>query len=109
MLSIEVHIVSNGRLLSLDDVTDLVAGKVANRLSLELKERSVPPSEVTRSDSRKAVGINEAARMLGIGRSTLWNLISEGRSRVVRLGRRVLIPMAVINAALRDGTSVTRK
>jgi len=41
MLGIEVQFLSNGRRISLDDIANLVAEKVANRIVPDLKERVV--------------------------------------------------------------------
>lgn len=38
-----------------------------------------------------AVSINQAARALGIGRSTIYKLINEGRLETIKIGRRQLI------------------
>lgn len=48
------------------------------------------------------VGVNEAAAMLSIGRNLVYNLISEGRLKVIKLGRRTLITTASINLLLED-------
>lgn len=41
------------------------------------------------------VGVRDAARELGIGRDAAYQLVREGRLRVVRVGeRRLLIPRA---------------
>jgi len=45
------------------------------------------------------VGINEAAKMLGISFRTLSLYVSQKRIRVVRFGRRVLAPMKVLERA----------
>jgi excisionase family DNA binding protein len=37
------------------------------------------------------VSVEDAARMLGIGRSSMWNLIRYGNIGVRRIGRRTLI------------------
>ncbi len=39
---------------------------------------------------------DEAARVLGIGRSTLYALIASGELPVVRIGRATRIPMAAL-------------
>jgi len=44
----------------------------------------------------RLLSIPEAAVALGLSRSALYNLIGSGRVRVVRLGRRVVIPSSVI-------------
>jgi len=36
--------------------------------------------------------IQSSTRILGIGRSSLYGLIAEGQIRIVKIGRRTLIP-----------------
>jgi len=38
------------------------------------------------------LSVREAARLLGLGRDSTYQLIREGRLRAVRIGRRLLIP-----------------
>lgn len=38
------------------------------------------------------VGVREAARELGVGRDTAYELVRTGRLRSVSVGRRILIP-----------------
>lgn len=42
--------------------------------------------------------VTEAARMLSVSRSHLYELISEGRVPVVRLGKSIRVPRAAIEA-----------
>ena len=37
------------------------------------------------------MSINDATKALGIGRTTLYSLIAQGRVEVVKLGRRTLV------------------
>ena len=53
----------------------------------------------------KAVGINEAARLLGIRPPTLRVAVKDGRIRIVRIGRRVLVPIESIEKEVREGIS----
>ena len=48
-----------------------------------------------------AVPINEACRIVGIGRTLLYSLISKGQLATVTIGRRRLVLMASIEALLR--------
>ncbi|QEE22672.1 helix-turn-helix domain-containing protein [Youhaiella tibetensis] len=48
------------------------------------------------------VGIAEAARIMGIGRSKLYTEISEARLKVRKAGKRTLIAVADIEAWCRD-------
>jgi excisionase family DNA binding protein len=43
-----------------------------------------------------AVSVSEAAKALGVGRTSVYNLINEGRLEVFKLGRRTLIKTASI-------------
>ncbi|UNC14057.1 helix-turn-helix domain-containing protein [Acidiphilium multivorum] len=43
-----------------------------------------------------AVSINSAAKALGIGRSSVYSLIKEGRLEVIKIGRRTLLTTASI-------------
>lgn len=40
------------------------------------------------------VSINDAAKLLGLGRSTIYRLLREGKLEFLKIGRRTLIPAA---------------
>jgi excisionase family DNA binding protein len=44
------------------------------------------------------LGVREAARMLGIGRSTLYELIAAGEIETVHIGRAARVPVAALHA-----------
>ena len=46
------------------------------------------------------IAVEEAARLLGIGRSTTYELVRMGVLRSVKIGRRRLIPRTAINDAI---------
>lgn len=46
----------------------------------------------------RLVSIIEAARLLGVGRSTLYELISSGELKVVHIGRSARIPVRSVDA-----------
>ncbi|MHB1533917.1 MAG: excisionase family DNA-binding protein [Acidimicrobiales bacterium] len=48
----------------------------------------------------KAVSVDDAAQLLGLGRSSLYELIETGRIRSVKVGSRRLVPMAAIDEFL---------
>ncbi len=54
---------------------------------------------------RQGLRVEEAARALGCGRTTVFKLIREGRLRAVKLGTRTVIPRSEIGRLLnaRDG------
>lgn len=45
-----------------------------------------------------ATSVNDAARALSLGRTSIYALIKEGRLEMVKLGRRTLIKTASIRA-----------
>jgi excisionase family DNA binding protein len=52
-----------------------------------------------------AVSVEEAGRMLGVGRSTAFELIQSGDLRPIKIRSRTLVPTAQIRALLRRGTA----
>jgi excisionase family DNA binding protein len=53
-----------------------------------------------RMSDRLALGVTEAAKSLGISRTKLYEAVREKRLRVIRFGRRVLIPLDALKAFL---------
>jgi excisionase family DNA binding protein len=51
---------------------------------------------------RRALRINDAAAALGIGRSTLYKLMSEGKLATVKVAGRRLVPCDNMEALLRQ-------
>ncbi|WP_353057971.1 helix-turn-helix domain-containing protein [Propionimicrobium sp. PCR01-08-3] len=49
---------------------------------------------------RKTVTVEEAARMIGIGRSAAYRLVRTGELRSVRIGHRIVIPLKAIDELL---------
>lgn len=52
-----------------------------------------------------AVSINDAARALGLGRTSIYSLINEGKLEARKLGRRTLVTTESIRALI-DGATV---
>lgn len=52
---------------------------------------------------RKLVSIREARKILGLGRSSIYRMIEDGRLTTKRIGRRNLVHMDTINAILGSG------
>lgn len=48
------------------------------------------------------VSVRDAAAAIGIGRTTLFNLIKRGQLDVVRIGRRTLVKVDSINRLVGD-------
>ena len=51
---------------------------------------------VTETDDRLLLRIPEAAARLGLGRSTVYELVQRGELPVVRVGRAVRVPLAAL-------------
>lgn len=52
-----------------------------------------------------ATSVNDAAKALGVGRTSIYQLIREGRLEVVKLGRRTLIKADSIRRIVQDGAT----
>lgn len=59
----------------------------------------------TPSPSRRAVSIVDAAGMLGVGRSKIYDLMRDGKLASVHLGKRRVIPVAAIDALVKGSRS----
>jgi excisionase family DNA binding protein len=54
-------------------------------------------------NSKEAVRVPEAAALLSIGLSKLWELIRGGELRVIRFGRAVRVPMSEVRRLAEEG------
>jgi len=52
--------------------------------------------------------VTEAAEALNVSRDTIWRLVRSGDLKCVRVGKRVLIPLAEINRMASQGNSLER-
>ena len=70
--------------------SELVAqlGRLLTEVSHNASHAQVP---------RKAVSVDDAAAMLGVGRSTMYELLETGCVRSVKVGRRRLVPIAALD------------
>lgn len=74
---------------------------MTDRLAAALEElaaaiRAEIQAEAAPAAPDRLLDVDQAAAMLGIGRSALYGEIGEGRLRSVKVGRRRLIPAAAI-------------
>lgn len=53
----------------------------------------VPPLRSTSQSTRLTLSIAEAAELVGISRTTAYELAQSGELPTVRLGRRILVPV----------------
>jgi len=56
-----------------------------------------------------AVSINDAAKALGLGRTTIYALINDGKLEARKLGRRTLVTTGSIRAVLSGAAVIGRK
>jgi excisionase family DNA binding protein len=49
------------------------------------------------------VTVEEAARLLGIGRNSAYEAVRRGEIPAIRLGKRFLVPKAALERMLNDG------
>ena len=49
-----------------------------------------------------ALSINDTAKTLSLGRTTIYAMIADGRLEVIKLGRRTLIKVASVRRLLGD-------
>lgn len=54
----------------------------------------------SQSGTRKAYSVEEVAEMLGVGRTHAYAMVKSGELPSVRLGRRILVPAAVLDKLL---------
>jgi excisionase family DNA binding protein len=54
---------------------------------------------------RLTLTVEEAAQLLGIGRSLAYGLVATGDLPSIRLGRRILIPRVAVDVLLTSGYS----
>lgn len=65
----------------------------------------LPPAKSPSECPRLALNAAEAARALSIGRRLLWSLTASGELPCVRIGARVLYPVAGLQAYLAANTA----
>jgi len=119
MFDIEVRFLVGGRSVALDEFVEALALRVAKAVQGEVQGFSAEragvqafPWQVQREErkepKRLAVGIIEAAKMLGISPATVRQYVARGRLRAVRVGRRVLLPVEVLERVMVEGLSAKR-
>ena len=55
-------------------------------------------------EERFAVSVDEAAQLLGVGRSTLWQLVTSGEIPSFTIGKRRLIPLDALRRWIAERT-----
>lgn len=59
-------------------------------------------------DERQTYTIDEAAKILGIGRNSAFDAAKRGELPVIRLGRRLVVPRAALQRLLAEVTRPPR-
>ncbi len=59
------------------------------------------------SVERQGYNVGEAARIIGVGRTTMHKMLNQGRVRPVKIGSRTIIPKSEIERLL-NGADDTR-
>jgi len=57
----------------------------------------------SQKQERRALSIKEAAQTCGLSRATLYRLLSDGKLTTVKVGARRLVPVAAIDALIKEG------
>jgi excisionase family DNA binding protein len=52
--------------------------------------------KTTQKYQRRTYTVTEAADLIGISRSTAYDLVSKGELRAIRLGRRWVVPVSTV-------------
>ena len=58
--------------------------------------------DTTLTDHRKTYSVPEAARVLGIGRSAAYEAARTGQLPTVKIGKRILVPVAALERMLAE-------
>jgi excisionase family DNA binding protein len=91
-----------------NSVLDAIRTVVRQEVERVLASRTLPQTTKDPEPSRPvALSKAKAAQVLGVSVRTIDNCIAQKEIRVVRIGRRVLVPMHSIEAALKHGTLET--
>jgi len=120
MFDIEVRFMVGGRPIGFDEFVGALAQRIAKEvggevqglphvrpLAVELPWQAQP--EARKEPKRLAVSVDEAAKLLGVSPFTIRNYVASGRLRAVRVGRRVLVPMEVLEKVMVEGVSRGRR
>jgi excisionase family DNA binding protein len=62
----------------------------------------------TRAKERRTYTIEEAGRLLGIGRNQAYEAARRGDIPTIKIGKRLLVPRAALDRLLDNGTSQPR-
>jgi excisionase family DNA binding protein len=75
-------------------------GRSRGRPTTNRKEAATSPTNPT--NPPRLLRVEEAAQLLGIGRSLAYHLIRTGRLRSIKIGSRRLVPRSAIDEAINN-------
>ena len=61
----------------------------------------------TRTEQTAAITVTEAAKLLRVGKNQAYEAIHRGELRVLRIGKRMLIPRRALERLLEQGAKAT--
>jgi excisionase family DNA binding protein len=73
-------------------------------ITSDITERAKARREAQSTASRMAWSIRDGAHRIGVGRSTIYKLATEGKLRLVKVAGRTLIPDTEITRLLSEGS-----
>jgi len=115
-MTVQFIIEVNGQrqVLSLDEFAKSVLEAIRTTIRQEVERlhspgatAATPPAKDSEVNRPVALSKTQAARSLGVSVRTIDNCIAHQKIRVLRIGRRVLVPMNSIEAALKRGALET--
>jgi excisionase family DNA binding protein len=60
-----------------------------------------------RMEEKLTLSVEEAAKVLGIGRNLCYDKVKTGEIPVIKIGRRLLVPRRALEKLLEQGQAVT--
>jgi len=115
-MTLKLILEANGhrQVLSLDELAEpflqAIQAAVRQEVQRVLPSGSIPsPPQENKTEPVRPVALSKvkAAQALGVSVRTIDNCIAQKGIRVMRIGRRVLVPMNSIEAALKHGALET--
>jgi excisionase family DNA binding protein len=102
------------QVFSLDEFAESVLEAIRTTIRQEVERlhspeatSATPPAKDSEVNRPLALSKAQAAQALGVSVRTIDNCIAQQKIRVLRIGRRVLVPMNSIEAALKRGALET--
>jgi excisionase family DNA binding protein len=117
MFDIQVQLLVARRPVTFNGFVDSILAEIVRRVGAEMQnlsqvrlaEIALPAREENRKGIRPlAVSVDDAAKMLGVSSCTLRRRVADGEIRTIRLGRRVLVPMDVMERVMAAGMDEER-